>query len=149
MDWRTKLVDPKPRSRRDYKSLATPVYRGSTVIFDDQESVNDDWQQEKYGYSYGLYGTPTNGPMEETKPDTWAKPSALHTSNFTLKHGGDATTAKARRRKRTKCLLRGPPLREATLNRPTKVWLLVSSERSELRGDPLFPSPGPPSRSAP
>lgn len=60
MDWRTKLLDPMPQSRRDYKSLVTPVYRGSTVIFDDQESVNDDWQQEKYGYSYGLYGTPTS-----------------------------------------------------------------------------------------
>ena len=60
MDWRTKLLDPTPRSRRDYKSLATPVYRGSTVVFDDQESVRDGWQQEKYGYSYGLYGTPTS-----------------------------------------------------------------------------------------
>ncbi len=60
MDWRTKLLDPTPRSRRDYQSLATPVYRGSTVIFDEQESVNDEWQQEKYGYSYGLYGTPTS-----------------------------------------------------------------------------------------
>ncbi len=60
MDWRTKLLDPTPRSRRDYKSLATPVYRGSTVVFDDQESVRDSWQQEKHGYSYGLYGTPTS-----------------------------------------------------------------------------------------
>ena len=60
MDWRTKLLDPTPRSRRDYKSLATPVYRGSTVVFDDQESVRDGWQQEKHGYSYGLYGTPTS-----------------------------------------------------------------------------------------
>ena len=60
MDWRTKLIDPTPLSRRDYKSLATPVYRGSTVVFDDQESVRDGWQQEKHGYSYGLYGTPTS-----------------------------------------------------------------------------------------
>ena len=60
MDWRTKLLDPTPRSRRDYRSLATPVYRGSTVVFDNQESVRDGWQQEKHGYSYGLYGTPTS-----------------------------------------------------------------------------------------
>ena len=60
MDWRTKLLDPTPQSRRDYKSLATPVYRGSTVVFDDQASVRDGWQQEKHGYSYGLYGTPTS-----------------------------------------------------------------------------------------
>lgn len=59
MDWRTKLLDPNPRARRDYKSLATPVYRGSTVIFDDQSSVKDSWDQAENGYSYGLYGTPT------------------------------------------------------------------------------------------
>ena len=59
MDWRTKLLDPKPQARRDYASLATPVYRGSTVVFDDQAAVIDDWQQADKGYSYGLYGTPT------------------------------------------------------------------------------------------
>ena len=59
MDWRTKLLDPNPRARRDYKSLATPVYRGSTVLFDDQSSVKDRWDQAETGYSYGLYGTPT------------------------------------------------------------------------------------------
>lgn len=59
MDWRTKLLDPNPRARRDYKSLATPVYRGSTVLFDDQSSVKDSWDQAEVGYSYGLYGTPT------------------------------------------------------------------------------------------
>ena len=59
MDWRTKLLDPKPRARRDYASLATPVYRGSTVVFKDQSSVKDSWDQAENGYSYGLYGTPT------------------------------------------------------------------------------------------
>jgi len=59
MDWRTKLLSPAPRARRDYKSLATPVYRGSTVVFDNQAAVSDDWQQAENGYSYGLYGTPT------------------------------------------------------------------------------------------
>ena len=59
MDWRTKLLDPKPQARQDYASLATPVYRGSTVVFDDQATVIDDWQQADKGYSYGLYGTPT------------------------------------------------------------------------------------------
>lgn len=60
MDWRTKLLDPSPKARRDYASLATPVYRGSTVIFDEQSAVNDGWQQAEHGYSYGLYGTPTS-----------------------------------------------------------------------------------------
>lgn len=59
MDWRTRLLDPKPQSRQDYQSLATPVYRGSTVVFSEQAAVTDDWQQAEKGYSYGLYGTPT------------------------------------------------------------------------------------------
>jgi cystathionine beta-lyase len=59
MDWRTKLLDPKPQARQDYTSLATPVYRGSTVVFEDQSVVTDDWRQAENGYSYGLYGTPT------------------------------------------------------------------------------------------
>jgi cystathionine beta-lyase len=59
MEWRTKLLNPTPMARTDYRSLATPVYRGSTVVFDDQSAVTDDWEQSKNGYSYGLYGTPT------------------------------------------------------------------------------------------
>lgn len=59
MHWRTKLLDPKPQARQDYASLATPVYRGSTVVFDAQSAVTDDWRQADHGYSYGLYGTPT------------------------------------------------------------------------------------------
>lgn len=59
MDWRTKLLNPDPQARLDFRSLATPVYRGSTVVFDNQASVKDDWQQAEKGYSYGLYGTPT------------------------------------------------------------------------------------------
>ena len=59
MEWCTKLLNPTPMARTDYRSLATPVYRGSTVVFDDQSAVTDDWEQSKNGYSYGLYGTPT------------------------------------------------------------------------------------------
>ncbi|MDB9874903.1 cystathionine beta-lyase [Amylibacter sp.] len=59
MDWRTKLLNPTQIARQDYNSLVTPVYRGSTVVFDDQSSIKDDWQQSEKGYSYGLYGTPT------------------------------------------------------------------------------------------
>ena len=60
MDWRTKLLNPSPMARRDYRSLATPVYRGSTVVFENQAAVSDDWRQAENGYSYGLYGTPTS-----------------------------------------------------------------------------------------
>lgn len=58
-DWRTRLLNTTPQARRDYRSLATPVYRGSTVVFDKQQQVTDNWQQDRNGYSYGLYGTPT------------------------------------------------------------------------------------------
>ena len=59
MDWRTKLLDPTPQARTDFNALTTPIYRGSTVVFDSQEKVSDDWQHVENGYSYGLYGTPT------------------------------------------------------------------------------------------
>ena len=58
MDWRTKLLDPTAR-RRNYQSLATPVYRGSTVVFDSASQVSDHWDQSEHGFTYGLYGTPT------------------------------------------------------------------------------------------
>ena len=60
MDWRTKLLNPTPHARQDYRSLVTPVYRGSTVVFHNQNAVTDDWRQAENGYSYGLYGTPTS-----------------------------------------------------------------------------------------
>jgi len=43
-----------------YRSLATPVYRGSTTIFERASQVNDTWDQARAGYTYGLYGTPTS-----------------------------------------------------------------------------------------
>lgn len=42
-----------------YHSLAAPVYRGSTTLFERASAVNDAWDQERTGYTYGLYGTPT------------------------------------------------------------------------------------------
>ncbi len=42
-----------------YRSLASPVFRGSTTLFTDAASVNDSWDQYEVGYTYGLYGTPT------------------------------------------------------------------------------------------
>jgi cysteine-S-conjugate beta-lyase len=59
MTWKTKLLNPAPYARTDAKYLTTPVYRGSTVVFDKQQDVTDDWRQSENGYTYGLYGTPT------------------------------------------------------------------------------------------
>src|SRR5260370_16817073 len=60
--WQTKLIHSDAKSRTGYKSLATPVYRGSTTVFPSAASVKDTWDQHKVGYTYGLYGTPT--PLE-------------------------------------------------------------------------------------
>src|ERR1700692_3381238 len=59
MHWRSKLIHPGARAPADFRSLATPTYRGSTVLFERQADVSDDWRQTENGYSYGLYGTPT------------------------------------------------------------------------------------------
>jgi len=87
MDWRTKLLNPEHRARRDYQSLATPVYRGSTVVFDRQKDVNDDWRQAEKGYSYGLYGTPTTLELA-------ARVSELEEARFTfMVPGGQSALA--------------------------------------------------------
>ena len=59
MHWRSKLIHPSVHAPANFRSLATPTYRGSTVLFERQADVSDDWRQTEHGYSYGLYGTPT------------------------------------------------------------------------------------------
>jgi cystathionine beta-lyase len=59
MHWRSKLIHPGVHAPANFRSLATPTYRGSTVLFERQADVLDDWRQTEHGYSYGLYGTPT------------------------------------------------------------------------------------------
>jgi cysteine-S-conjugate beta-lyase len=57
--WKTRLIHSDVKIREGYRSLASPVYRGSTTLFPDAASVDDTWDQHEAGYSYGLYGTPT------------------------------------------------------------------------------------------
>jgi cysteine-S-conjugate beta-lyase len=59
MHWRSKLIHPSAHAPGGFHSLVTPIYRGSTVVFERQADVSDDWRQSENGYSYGLYGTPT------------------------------------------------------------------------------------------
>lgn len=59
MHWRSRLVQPQTLAPSGFKSLATPTVRGSTVLFDRQADVIDDWSPTDGSYSYGLYGTPT------------------------------------------------------------------------------------------
>jgi len=57
--WQTRLMHPDAGAPQGYRSLVTPVYRGSTTIFPNSAAVTDRWDQERVGYTYGLYGTPT------------------------------------------------------------------------------------------
>lgn len=57
--WKTKLIHTDAKIPQGYKSLATPVYRGSTTVFPSAGAVRDTWDQNRVGYTYGLYGTPT------------------------------------------------------------------------------------------
>src|SRR5580658_8966855 len=59
MHWRSKLIHPGTHAPGNFRSLTTPTYRGSTVLFERQADVSDDWRQTENGYTYGLYGTPT------------------------------------------------------------------------------------------
>jgi cystathionine beta-lyase len=65
LDWKTRLIHPAKHAPEGYRSLATPVYRGSTTLFPDAESVTDNWKQYEVGYTYGLYGTPTTLELAE------------------------------------------------------------------------------------
>ena len=58
-DWTTNLIHSDVRVPEGFRSLATPVYRGSTTLFSDAADVDDNWDQYEAGYTYGLYGTPT------------------------------------------------------------------------------------------
>jgi len=57
--WKTKLIHPDAHAPEGFRSLSTPTYRGSTVVFPNAAAVQDTWDQHEVGYTYGLYGTPT------------------------------------------------------------------------------------------
>jgi cystathionine beta-lyase len=58
--WQTKLIHSDVKVPSGYRSLATPVYRGSTTVFPSVSAANVDWNQHRSGYTYGLFGTPTS-----------------------------------------------------------------------------------------
>ncbi len=57
--WKTRLIHSDAKVPQNFRSLATPTYRGSTVLFDRAADANEQWDQYEAGYTYGLYGTPT------------------------------------------------------------------------------------------
>jgi cysteine-S-conjugate beta-lyase len=58
-NWKTKLIHSDAHAPEGFRSLSTPVFRGSTVLFPEAAAVDDAWDQYEAGYTYGLYGTPT------------------------------------------------------------------------------------------
>ena len=58
-NWKTKLIHSDVQVPEGFRSLAPPVFRGSTVLFPNAAAANDHWNQYDSGYTYGLYGTPT------------------------------------------------------------------------------------------
>ncbi len=43
VSWKTRLIHPDAHAPRDFRSLATPVFSGSTVVFDRLADARDDW----------------------------------------------------------------------------------------------------------
>jgi cysteine-S-conjugate beta-lyase len=60
-NWKTRLIHSaaRPEVPGAFRSLNTPVYRASTVLFEHAADATDEWNQYEVGYTYGLYGTPT------------------------------------------------------------------------------------------
>ena len=58
-NWKTRLIHSDAQHPAGFRSLATPTYRGSTVLFPNAGAVQDAWDQHSVGYTYGLFGTPT------------------------------------------------------------------------------------------
>jgi cystathionine beta-lyase len=60
MNWRTTLIHSKVKVPEGFRSLVTPVFRGSTTLFPQAaRGVLDTWNHDEVPYSYGSHGTPT------------------------------------------------------------------------------------------
>jgi cystathionine beta-lyase len=56
---KTRLLHPETSAPQGFRSLATPVFRGSTTLFDKAAAIRDTWNHDDAPYTYGSYGTPT------------------------------------------------------------------------------------------
>jgi cystathionine beta-lyase len=59
LSWKTRLIHPVKSTTSAFRSLATPIHRGSTTLFERARDVRDDWHHDDDSFTYGLYGTPT------------------------------------------------------------------------------------------
>ena len=57
--WQTRLIHPEVAVPTGFRSLAVPVFRGSTTIFSRASAIADTWNHDEMAYTYGSYGTPT------------------------------------------------------------------------------------------
>ncbi|HST78385.1 MAG TPA: PLP-dependent transferase, partial [Verrucomicrobiae bacterium] len=58
-NWKTALIHSEASVPGDFHSLTSPVFRGSTVLFEHAADATEEWNQWQHGYTYGLNGTPT------------------------------------------------------------------------------------------
>ncbi len=58
MHWKSRILHATPSVPEGFRSFATPVYRGSTILLGKMANAHDEWHFER-GWNYGLYGTPT------------------------------------------------------------------------------------------
>jgi cystathionine beta-lyase len=64
-DFSTQLIHHPYQAPAGFASVNVPVHRASTVIFSSVAALRQrDWKH-KYGYTYGLHGTPTTFTLEE------------------------------------------------------------------------------------
>lgn len=61
----TSHIHAPARSREPFASVAMPVERASTVVFDDLDAFQRRGERLYDGFSYGLYGTPTSRRLED------------------------------------------------------------------------------------
>jgi cystathionine beta-lyase len=55
----TRLIHPSRSAPEGFRSLAIPVFRGSTTLFPRASDIVDTWNHDEVPYTYGSYGTPT------------------------------------------------------------------------------------------
>ena len=58
LHWKSRILHSTPATPEGFRSFATPVYRGSTILLGAMANAHDEWHFER-GWNYGLYGTPT------------------------------------------------------------------------------------------
>src|SRR5260370_42182176 len=59
LNWRTRLIHSEAEVPDGFRSLVTPVFRGSTTLFSKASAITSTWNHDDVPYTYGSYGTPT------------------------------------------------------------------------------------------